>query len=329
MGILFTIFWLWVVVAGMRAVAGRFGQLWNWLCTPWGSATDNLPALRGPIGQEWSRDEYRHYSSLAASTPVPAIPEVMTGMKQALDDEKRTARKLGDDIAEWQHAIEQLNRSVAMWTEKAANALAAGQNDLARAAIVERQRTQERIRALESDVAEMRRLLTTHSSDIQHLEGELSTIYRRHHLAETRLSAAETSVRAREMLYGEHVKDALSRFEDLERKADLAEGRADALALGSQTLEDPTSIDAQLAALSQSAPGTPAFTPPRAPALPQGDATSIDAQLAALSQRVAAGSASQSPEASPSQPATSPSGPAPQLLPTPAAGFGRKGVASA
>jgi len=251
--LLFVVFWFWVVVAGMKGMAARCAQLGKWLCTPWGNTDDLMPTLRGPIGQSWSDDEYRHYSSLAAQSPVPAIPEVMNGMQQALDQEKRTAKQLGHDIAEWAHAIEQLNRSVDAWTEKAATALAAGRNDLARAAIIERQRTQERVKDLESDVVDMRRLLTTHASDIQSLESKLSTVYRRNHLAETRLSAAETSARAREMLYGEHVKDALSRFEQLERAADLAEGHADSLALGSESSSDVTAIDAELAALRPNA----------------------------------------------------------------------------
>jgi phage shock protein A len=251
--LLFFAFWVWIIVLGFKGMAKRIGQLGRWLCTPWGNNDDLFPTLGGSAGQTWSGEEYRHYFSLAAQTPMPGIPDVMQGMQQALDQEKRTAEQLGRDIADWQHAIQQLKRAVDDWTEKAAVALSNGRNDLAHAAIAERQRTQQRIAGLESDVAEMRRLLTTHASDIQSLETKLSTIYRRNHLAETRLNAAETSARAREMLYGEHVKDALSRFEALERAADCAEGRADALALGSNTGIDELSIDAELAALRPSA----------------------------------------------------------------------------
>jgi len=218
-----------------------------------GSNDDLFPTLRGSAGENWSREEYSHYSPLAARTPVPAIPDVMQGMQQALDQEKRTAERLGRDIAEWQHAIAQLTRAVADWTNKAAVALSKGRNDLARAAIAERQKTQQRIAGLEADIAEMRRLLTSHASDIQSLESKLSTIYRRNQLAETRLNAAETSARAREMLYGEHVKDALSRFEALEVAADRAEGHADSLALGSEPTLDTSSIDSELAALRPAA----------------------------------------------------------------------------
>ena len=247
--LLFLVFWFWMLVAGLKSVVRGIGKLGTWLCTPWGDNEDLFPTLRGSVGQSWSADEYRQYSGLAARTPLPAIPDVMHGMQQALDQEKRTAEQLSRDIAEWTHAIEQLNRSAEEWTERAATALGAGRNDLARAAIVERQQAQQRVAELERDVAEMRRLLTTHSSDIQSLESKLSTIYRRNHLAETRLNAAETSARAREMLYGEHVRDALDRFEVLEQRVDEAEGRADSLALGEKPAVDDLRIDAELAAL--------------------------------------------------------------------------------
>jgi phage shock protein A len=250
---LFMLFWLWIIVLGLKGVAGRLRQLRAWLGTPWGSSSDAFPMLRGTVGQQWSADEYRQYSTLASRSLTPAIPDVMQNMQQALDEEKRTAEQLARDISDWTNAIEQLTRAVDDWTERAATALAAGRNDLARAAIAERQQTQQRIADLEKDVGEMKRLLTTHSSDIQNLETKLSTVYRRNHLAETRLSAAESSARAREMLYGEHVRDALSRFELLEHQVDEAEGRADSLALGSGASTDTASIDAQIAALRPAA----------------------------------------------------------------------------
>ena len=248
--LLFMLFWFWILVLGIRGVVGRMAQLWKWLCTPWGSNDDLFPTLRGPIGQSWSDEENRQLSALAARTPVPAIRNVTDDMQQALDEERRMAERLGRDIADWEHAIGQLKRSADDWTEKAAVALSHERNDLARAAIAERMRTQQRVADLEKDVAEMRRLLTTHASDIQSLEINLSTIYRRNHIAETRLHAAESSARSRQLLYGEHVKDALNRFEELERAADLAEGHADSLAMGSEPpAMDRLAIDAQLAAL--------------------------------------------------------------------------------
>ena len=251
-GIFFGLFWLWIIVLGFKGLIGRFQQLGTWLRTPWDSS-GFTPIARGTVGQAWEPDEYRRYSSLAAQTPVPAIPDVTREMEHVLDEERRTAEQLARDIADWQEAIEGLNKAVVDWTEKAALAISKSRNDLSRAAIAERQRTQQRINELEAEVVEMRRLLTSHASDIQNLETKLSSVYRRSHMVETRMGAAQTSTRARQLLYGEQVKDALARFESLEKEADLAEGQADALALGAGQSADMQGLEAELAALRPTA----------------------------------------------------------------------------
>ena len=74
----------------------------------------------------------------------------------------------------------------------------------------------------------------------------------------TRLEAANNRIRVREAYAGTKVDEAFARFETLERRVDLAEGRADALGMGSQpkTLEEEIAelrtsekVDAELAAL--------------------------------------------------------------------------------
>jgi len=72
------------------------------------------------------------------------------------------------------------------------------------------------------------------------------------------MESAHNRVRLREMHSGPKVDDAFSRFDVLERRADFAEGRADALSLGvpAKTLEEEIAelrssekVDAELAAL--------------------------------------------------------------------------------
>ena len=74
----------------------------------------------------------------------------------------------------------------------------------------------------------------------------------------TRLESAHNRARLREMYAGPKVDEAFSRFDVLERRADMAEGHADALALGAppKTLEEEIAelkneeaVDAELEAL--------------------------------------------------------------------------------
>ena len=73
----------------------------------------------------------------------------------------------------------------------------------------------------------------------------------------TRIESAVTRAKARELLNGSRTEDAFSKFEVLERRADFAEGRADALGMtGPKSLEEEIAelkasekVDAELEAM--------------------------------------------------------------------------------
>ena len=81
----------------------------------------------------------------------------------------------------------------------------------------------------------------------------------------TRLESANNRTRLREMWNGPRTHEAFSRFDMMERRVDEAEGRADAMGLGSQ----PKTLDEEIAELKS--------------------ADKIDAELAALKARLSKG----------------------------------------
>jgi phage shock protein A len=77
----------------------------------------------------------------------------------------------------------------------------------------------------------------------------------------TRMESAQNRSRLRELYSGPKMEDAMSRFDTLERHADLAEGHAEALGLGGppKTLDEEIAelrnadkVDAELEALKAS-----------------------------------------------------------------------------
>jgi len=125
------------------------------------------------------------------------------------------------------------------WTEKAELALSKGREDLAKAALIERQKAADMAKGLEEEVAVIDSTLKAYEADIAKLQGKLREARSRQNAISTRIESAVTRAKAREMLNGSRTEDAFSRFELLERRADFAEGRADALALtGPKSLEE-------------------------------------------------------------------------------------------
>jgi phage shock protein A len=104
--------------------------------------------------------------------------------------------------------------------------------------------------------------LSANEADIAKLQAKLREARARQSSIVTRLEAANTRIRIREAYSGNKVEEAFSRFDILERRVDLAEGRADALGMGAQakTLEEEIAelqssekVEAELAAMKAAA----------------------------------------------------------------------------
>jgi phage shock protein A len=143
------------------------------------------------------------------------------------------------DAKEMRRAMVRLEGLTDSWTEKAELALSKGREDLAKAALIERQKASDMAKSLEDEVAVIDSTLKTYEADISKLQGKLREARARQNSISTRIETAVTSAKAREMLNGSRTQDAFSRFEVLERRADFAEGRAEALGMtGPKSLEE-------------------------------------------------------------------------------------------
>ncbi|MFP5431502.1 MAG: PspA/IM30 family protein, partial [Alphaproteobacteria bacterium] len=147
------------------------------------------------------------------------------------------------------------------WTEKAQLALSKDREDLAKAALVERQKATDMAEHLIHEIETLDEALRAAEEDIAKLQAKLREARVRQNSLVTRMQSAENRLRVREAYAGEKVNEAFARFDLLERRVDMAEGRADAMDLGSapKTLEEEIAelrsadkVDADLAALKAS-----------------------------------------------------------------------------
>src|SRR6185437_13734662 len=128
-------------------------------------------------------------------------------------------------------------------------------DDLAKAALAEKQKAAEMADSLRDELRQMEQVLRGYETDISKLQGKLREARARQNAVAARFESALTRGRARALLNGNRTEDAFSKFELLERRADFAEGRADALGMsGPKSLEEEIaelkaaeSVDAELA----------------------------------------------------------------------------------
>jgi phage shock protein A len=192
-----------------------------------------------------------------AEDPAKMIRMIILEMEETLVEVRASAARTIADQKEMRRHIAKLEKLQDSWTEKAELALSKEREDLAKAALMERQKAADMADQLKAEIDVLDDALQASEADIAKLQQKLREARTRQNAIVTRLESAHNRMRLREAYSGARVEDAFSRFDVLERRVDMAEGRADAAAMGEpKTLEDQFSelrssdkVDAELEAL--------------------------------------------------------------------------------
>jgi phage shock protein A len=175
-----------------------------------------------------------------AEDPAKMIRMIILEMEETLVEVRASAARTIADQKEMRRQIGKLEKLQESWVEKAELALSKGREDLAKAALLEKQKAGEMAESLQAEISVLDDAMRASEEDIAKLQTKLREARTRQNAIVSRLESAHNRARLREMYAGPKVDEAFSRFEHLERRADFAEGRADALALGAppKTLEE-------------------------------------------------------------------------------------------
>ena len=203
-----------------------------------------------------------------AEDPAKMIRMIILEMEETLVEVRASAARTIADQKEMRRQITKLDRLQESWVEKAELALSKDREDLAKAALFEKQKAADMADQLKTEIEVLDDALRASETDISKLQTKLREARARQNAIMTRMESAQNRARLRELYSGPKVDEAFSRFDVLERHADLAEGHADmaeghadALSLGAppRTLDDEIAelrnsdkVDAELEALKAS-----------------------------------------------------------------------------
>jgi phage shock protein A len=177
--------------------------------------------------------------------PAQTIRVIILEMEETLVEVRASAARSIADQKEMRRQIVRLDELRASWTEKAELALSKGREDLARAALVEREKVADMADRMEAEISIINDSLRASEADIAKLQNKLREARARQSAIASRIETAQNQRRMREMYAGPRVDAAFADFDQLERRADHAEGEADALLLAAP----PKSLSEEIAEL--------------------------------------------------------------------------------
>jgi len=174
-----------------------------------------------------------------AEEPEKMIRLMIQEMEDTLVEVRADAAKMIAEKKDISRRLSKMEDAEQEWDQRASLALEREREDLAKAALIEKQKLKVTVDALQDDIQILDENLERLDGDIAQLQDKLTEAKTKKQTMETRHSAASTSMKARQSLYDGRVDDALARFDQMEKKLDEAESRVEVYDMGqSRSLAD-------------------------------------------------------------------------------------------
>ncbi|WP_019644781.1 phage shock protein PspA [Novispirillum itersonii] len=194
-----------------------------------------------------------------AEDPEKMIRLVIQEMEDTLIEVRSSAVKALADRKDLERRVADHRRAQEDWNQKAEFALSRDREDLARGALMARQKLGEDIALLEAELAGVNEAIAKFDEDLGNLQKRLEEAKTRQKALEIRMNTASRRVQVRQTLYDGRIDAALGRYDSIERRIAELEGKADAYDLGRgkdlagefAELEASSAVEDELAALKR------------------------------------------------------------------------------
>jgi len=173
-----------------------------------------------------------------AEDPAKMVRLIIQEMEDTLVEVRSSSAKTLADKKELTRQVTRFENEAQQWQEKAELALSKDREDLARAALVEKKKSEESGKALVEELAHVEEHITKLQGEIAQLQDKLADAKARQKAIIMREKTANSRLKVKKNIDSNKVNDALGRFDSYERKIDDIEAQVESYDMGSKSLAD-------------------------------------------------------------------------------------------
>ena len=198
-----------------------------------------------------------------AEDPEKVIRLIIQEMEETLVEMRSVAAKYLAEEKHLNRQADKLQSEVDGWMAKAELAMDKGKDDLARAALVQKNTYVEKLNAIEEQKTQLTEMLSKVQEDTGRLHAKLAEARQKQKTLASRKHSADVRLKARAVTNSSKVEDTMARFENYEQRIENLEAQVDAYdVVGSsgsansleaefKALETDDAIEEELAALKK------------------------------------------------------------------------------
>lgn len=173
-----------------------------------------------------------------AEDPEKMVRLIIQEMEDTLVEVRSSSAKTIAEKKDLQRVVNRLQGEADDWQAKAELALSKERDDLARAALIEKQKAAEQAEALLRDIAVLDEHISKLQDEVSQLQEKLADAKARQKSMLMRRTTVENRLEVKKSLDSNRINDAMYKFERYEQKIDSLEAQVESYDLGKKSLKD-------------------------------------------------------------------------------------------
>ncbi len=173
-----------------------------------------------------------------AEDPEKMIRMMITEMEETLIEVRTASARIIADRKTAARHLQRVQTEADEWERRAKLALSKNREDLARAALAEKQAIADETISIESELTQLDEHLNKLDQEIGQLQTKLNDAKAKEKALKMRHQATTARMKTKRQSERAKVEDAFAKFEHFEQKMDHFEGELDAMDLGQETQKD-------------------------------------------------------------------------------------------